>query len=573
MRNGGEGARLEIPARIVEAGADAWGISKIPCGPFLRWPYALMMIKRMVADSSPTHPGYRKRTIVLLILLLLVRFWYGQTFELTGREAYLWLEGHGVNLSPGYWGNGPLVPLLTRVGTFFFGDTELGVRWLAAVIACLTGFTLFYLARHWFSARAAFWTLVLFVVLPMYAWKLSFMTEATASIGLMALAMLAFCRAIEDDTLGWWLLGGLACGLGLLVSLANAWWLVGLLLYFAVDRDRRPRLREPLLWTTIIFATLFLAPIIWWWHGPQVADIRRVRLVNDWPLSHPFSVNQGFHFLGLEAFYLCPLFLIVLIVLLARLGRAVWIEPRYALLACLAVPGLVWENFAAFFREGRFELIPAFFLPLVLLAGCCTERIFQNERRRRWIWGVVLVVAGLQSLAGLNQYYLTRDEGRGWEIQRLTGGENVTGFDAHKRMISWRNLADQMAQTQREAGASLIITDSINSASALSFYMPHHPAIYVEDGPDFITQYDFWPHYNEAASPNDSALYLTRSNDAQPPAELVKNFASVEQMPDPPLPEFRESWNLWNCQKFIGDAQAAGAGEATPMRESDSLPK
>lgn len=35
------------------------------------------------------NPGYRKRTIGLLILLLLVRFWYGQTFELSGREAYL----------------------------------------------------------------------------------------------------------------------------------------------------------------------------------------------------------------------------------------------------------------------------------------------------------------------------------------------------------------------------------------------------------------------------------------------------------------------------------------------------
>lgn len=518
------------------------------------------------------NPGYRKRTIGLLILLLLVRFWYGQTFELSGREAYLWLEGHGVNLSPAYWGGGPLVPFLIRIGTFFFGDTELGVRWLAAVITCLSGFTLFFLARHWFSARSAFWTVVLFVVLPMFAWNLSFMTEATASIGLMALAMLAFCRAIEDGRLGWWLLGGLACGLGLLVSLANAWWLGGLLLYFVVDRDRRSRLREPLLWTAIIFALLFLAPILWWWHGPQVADMRHTRLITDWPLSHPFSLNQGFHFLGLEAFYLCPLFLIALIVLLARMGRALWIEPRYALLVCLALPGLAWENFAAFFREGRFELIPALILPLVLLAGGCTEKLLDNARCRRWVWSVVFVAAALQSLAGLNQYYLVHDDG-GWKVRRLTGGENVTGFDASKRQVSWRNLADQMVQMQHENGANLIITDSVKTASALSFYMPRNPTIYVEDGPDIVTQFDFWPHYNEAASPNDSAIFITRSNDKQPPTELVKNFASVTPLADPPLPDFNKSWNLWNCQKFIGDSQPAGASETSPMRESDSLPK
>src|ERR1700735_3133378 len=179
------------------------------------------------------HPGYRKPTIFLLGALLLVRFWFGQTFELSGQEAYLWLQGHGSNLSPAYWERGPFVPLLIRIGTAFFGDTELGVRWLAAVICCFTGFILFYLARHWFNARAAFWTVVLFVVLPMFAWKLSFMTEAVATIGLMALAMLGFCRAIEEDKLTWWLLGGAACGLAMLVSLVNAWWLVGLLLYFA----------------------------------------------------------------------------------------------------------------------------------------------------------------------------------------------------------------------------------------------------------------------------------------------------------------------------------------------------
>jgi len=515
--------------------------------------------------------GYRKRTIILLIALLLVRFWFGQTFELSGREAYLWLEGHGVNLSPAYWGHGPLLPFLIRVGTAFFGDTELGVRWLAAVIACLTGFTLFYLARHWFTAQAAFWTVVLFVVVPMYAWKLSFMTEACATIGLMALAMLGFCRAIEEDKLTWWLLGGAACGLGMLVSLANAWWLVGLLLFFLVDPARRPRLREPLLWTMMIFATLFLAPIVWWWHGPQVADIRRTRLVNDWPLSHDFSFLQGLHFVGLELFYFSPLLVIVLALVMVRMGRELWQDPRYGLLVCLSLPGLVWENFSAFFREGNFELIPALFLPLVLLAGCCMERLNANEPTRRWAWTAVFVLAAIQSLAGLNSFY-AHSSNRGWSFLRVASGEDLARFNVNQD-VSWRNLADQMSMMQREVGANLIITDSPGVASALSFYMPHNPAIYVEEKPDEVTQFDFWPHYNEAASPNDSALFITRSTDTQPPADLVKDFASVTPLADMPLPDFDKAWNMWNCQRFVGDSQRAGATETSPMHETDALPK
>ncbi len=129
----------------------------------------------------------------------------------------------------------------------------------------------------------------------------------------------------------------------------------------ACSPSRRARLREGWLWGTIVFTALFLGPLIWWWRGPQVADVARTRILNAWPLSHGFSLNQGFHFIGLEAFYLCPLFLIVLVVVLGRLGSQLWEDPRYGLMVCLAAPGLIWQNLVAFFHEGRFELVPALF--------------------------------------------------------------------------------------------------------------------------------------------------------------------------------------------------------------------
>lgn len=525
------------------------------------------------------QPGYRKRTIFLLVALLLVRFWFGQTFELSGQEAYLWWQGHGSNLSPSYWERGPFVPWLIRMGTLFFGDTELGVRWLAAVICCTSGFILFYLARHWFNAHAAFWTVVLFIIIPMFAWKLSFMTEATAGIGLMALAMFAFCLAVEKDKVWWWLLGGTVCGLALLVALPNAWWIAGLLLYFAVSPARRPRLREPLLWGTVGFTTLFLFPIIWWWRGPQVADVARTRLLNAWPLTHSFTFNQGFHFIGLEIFYLSPLFCVLLVLVLVQLRRQLWEDPRYALLVCLSLPGLVWQNFSAFFHEGHFELVPALFLPLVLLAGCFLSRLSLIDARARWVSGAMLVLAALQSLAGLNPFYLAeKPDGHGYQIKRTLSGENVTGFYAEKRQISWRNLADAVQSMQRDLGATLIITDTPETASALSFYLPHNQFVYVESKPDVITHFDFWPSYDQTASPNDSALFIGHmtgsSRPADPPsAEIVADFASVTPVDDPPLPDSNKWWDFWNCQKFIGSGQNHSDIQTNPMPEHDSLPK
>jgi len=525
------------------------------------------------------QPGYRKRTIALLVALLLIRFWFGQTFELSGQEAYLWWQGHGSNLSPAYWERGPFVPFLIHIGTAFFGDTELGVRWPAAVICCTSGFLLFYLARHWFNAGAAFWTVVLFVVIPMYAWKLSFMTEASASIGLMAITMFAFSRAVELDRMWWWLLGGTACGLALLVALPNAWWMAGLLFYFALHRADRPRLRDVRPWGTVVFTGLFLAPLVWWWRGAQVADVARVRLLSAWPLSHGFSLNQGFHFIGLEIFYLCPLFFVLLGVVLWRVGEQMITDHRYALMVCLAVPGLLWQNLSAFFHEGRFELVPALFLPLILIAGCYLARLTKLDRPTAWFCGFVLVLAAAQSLAGLNPFYLVpRSSGNGYQIKRTQSGENVTGFYVSKRQVSWRNLADAVQNLQRDLGATLIITDTPETASALSFYLPRNPLVYVESKPNVITHYDFWPSYDQSASPNDSALFLAHSTDptrpADPPsAEIVKNFASVTPIEDPPLPDFDRSWDFWNCQKFIGSGQALSGVQVNPMPDHDALPK
>lgn len=526
------------------------------------------------------QPGYRKRTIFLLVALLLVRFWFGQTFELTGQEAYLWLQGHGTNLAPAYWERGPLVPLLIRLGTAFFGDTELGVRWITAVICCSVGFILFYLARHWFNARAAFWTVVLFAVTPMFAWKLSFMTEAASSIGLMSLAMLAFNQAIERDRGWWWLMGGAACGLALLVSIANAWWIVGVVFYFAGTPGRRARLREGWLGGTLIFTTLFLAPIIWWWRGPQVADVAHTRIVNAWPLSHPFSFNQGFHFIGLEIFDLCPLFFILLIVIFWHLGRQLWEDSRYRLLICLSIPGLVWQNFAAFFHEGRIELVPALFLPLLLLAGCYMAALTLTNRAAQAVAVIVLVSATIQTFVGLNPFYFgAKADGEEYRLLRTRSGEHLSRFYAGKKHTSWRNLADAVQSLQQDTGvgATLLITDNPETAAALSFYLPRNPFVYVEERPNVITQFDFWAGYDQSASPNDSALYIAHSTNSKHPAnppspDIFKNFATVTQIPDPPLPDFDKTWDVWNCQNFIGIG-GQGPTPANEMHDTDPLPK
>jgi hypothetical protein len=202
-----------------------------------------------------------------------------------------------------------------------------------------------------------------------------------------------------------------------------------------------------------------------------------------------------------------------------------------------------------------------------------------TQPRAKWVVVAVLAAAGLQSLIGLNPFYLAPSlNGKGYQILRTQSGENVNGFDAAKRQISWRNLADAVQNLQRDQGATLIIADSPETASALSFYLPRNPFVYVENKPGIITHFDFWPHYDESASPNDSALFIGHATaadgEADPPLPyIVEDFAAVKAIEDPPLPNFDRSWKIWICQNFIGSSEPAATSQGRPAFDSGALPK
>jgi hypothetical protein len=223
--------------------------------------------------------------------------------------------------------------------------------------------------------------------------------------------------------------------------------------------------------------------------------------------------------------------------------------------------------------------MPALFLPLVLLVGCQMGRLTVGHSRAAWLAGIVLACALLQTLSGLSPFiFVPKPDGSGYALKRSLSGDNVASYFSRSRPVSWRNLAEAVRDMQADQGATLLITDTPQTAAALSFYLPHNPLVYVEARPGVITQFDFWNGYTQNASPNDSALYIARSTNpdhpADPPSEeTAENFAHVEPLDDPPLPEFDKTWDVWICQNFIGSGeQSASDAPARPMHDSESLP-
>ncbi|MGY8687389.1 MAG: hypothetical protein ACKVHP_06595, partial [Verrucomicrobiales bacterium] len=78
-------------------------------------------------------------------LLTLCRYALAMSLELTEEEALMWMESK--HLTTFFFDNGPLAPLLIRLGTLSFGETLLGIRCWNPLLMLLASWLVYLLAR------------------------------------------------------------------------------------------------------------------------------------------------------------------------------------------------------------------------------------------------------------------------------------------------------------------------------------------------------------------------------------------------------------------------------------------
>jgi 4-amino-4-deoxy-L-arabinose transferase-like glycosyltransferase len=475
-------------------------------------------------------PGYRKRTIALLFVLLLVRFWLGQTFELTGQEAYLWLLGRGENLDWGYWDKGILVPWLIRLGTCFFGDTELGVRWISAVIYSVTGFLIFWSARRWFSARAAFGAVVVYAVTPLYTWQLLLMDEATSSLGLMMLALVAYREGVDTDKWAWWVAAGTVSGLAVHVSWFNGIWALGLLGYMLSDPVRRHRLLDPKTMLVPGMVAVFSIPIAMWYWRPEAAGLlarlNKVPLMQD---RYDFSFLHGLEFIGAQVWLLSPGIFLGIVMAFYLYGRAAFTHSRYSLLLAMSLPGIAVQVFASFWQAEDSTVMPSLYLPALFLAANLWSEISLRERAWRTAGVMIVSLAAVQSVLGL--------------VPPL--GPSLGSHLYRPYRI--QDATDEVERHKQDQGAAFVIAPDAILASLLTFYLPTQQMAYVAPGTGVRSQFDFWTGYRD--SENHRAILVTIRSD--PPQILQEQYAVIEPLTDMIVPNGEKAgWRFFFCDEF-----------------------
>src|SRR5215472_8082668 len=157
--------------------------------------------------------------IFLLFAVTLFRLWYSTLLQLVPDEAYYWLWSK--HLAASYRDKGPAIAWTIALGRWLFGDTVFGIRFFGVLLGTGTAWELYRLARRLYGESTANWCLIVALLLPLFAVGSVLMTIDSLSVFFWAWAVKLFWDGLETGRTRYWLLLGLAIGVGFLAKFTN----------------------------------------------------------------------------------------------------------------------------------------------------------------------------------------------------------------------------------------------------------------------------------------------------------------------------------------------------------------
>ena len=202
----------------------------------------------------------------IFCLLILAVHWMNQslgTYGLMFDEAQYWFWAK--HPAWGYYSKPPVIAWLIATSTAIFGDGIFGVKMLSPLLAVATGGLLYATAlRMGYSARVAAWVLITYLTLPVVTGNSTFFTTDVPLRFCWAVAMYGVISAWQTKQGRYWVLAGIAAGLGLLSKYTMIAFAASVLFAMLSTRELRPQLRKPWPWLAAALALAAVAPNLLW---------------------------------------------------------------------------------------------------------------------------------------------------------------------------------------------------------------------------------------------------------------------------------------------------------------------
>lgn len=434
-------------------------------------------------------------------------------------EAYYWLWTR--HLEAGYFDHPPGVAFLVRIGTWMFGDTQLGVRAGPAIAALITHTAAAVAAWHLAGrgaggAIAASRAALLVALLPIATLGLVLATPDAALFMLVMLALLGVERALaaplrSGRSLAWWTATGVFLGGAFVAKYTAVLMPAGLVAACVLHPALRRRFADLGPWWASAIAIALFMPVVLW------------NYLNEW-ISFRFQFGHGFGSGSRGSIISRELELVG-----GQLGLA---SPILFILMGFAIFAAMRDGWRTRFiatatdvSVRRFAFAVVSVVPMIMFAVSASRRAVEAN------WPALMYPSAILLLATDTRAIM---RGRWWKggaifafsliaIVTLHAWLSILPLPARTdplvRARGWDVLAAAVDKARNDPFLDgtvdrWVAADRYQEASVLAFYLPGHPDVFSLNLGGRPNQFDLWQTAYERIRPGDGLVAVFNDNAA-----------------------------------------------------------
>lgn len=380
----------------------------------------------------------------ILLMLLRVYDLSLERYALYGDEAQYWTWGKALDW--GYYSKPPMVAWAIAATTYFFGDSAFAIRLSSPFFHFGTALLIYAIGARYINARAAMWSSITYATLPAVTLSATIISTDPALLFFWALGFYGLLLAEEDNRLRWWLLTGIAAGLGGLSKYNMLFFGASAALYFYWQGMFHTQLKNKKLWLGVLAATIIYIPnFIWNIENGFVSYLH----TSDNAEGEGLGINplQLLEFIGAQFGVFGPVLCVVLgIVLFQKNTRwKAFIIPMLAAIVLISLLSRAHANWAA---------------PIYIAATLWVVSWLIETNRVRWL----KISLGLHLIAALLFYNFQ-------PLIKMSGIELTRKSDPFRRLKGQQELGEAAQDLRRKFPNAKMLSEERRVVATLMYYL------------------------------------------------------------------------------------------------------
>lgn len=292
-------------------------------------------------------------------------------YDLYADEAQYW--SWSKNLDWGYFSKPPVVAWLIAATTNICGDGSFCVKLASPILHFLTGLIVYGIGYRLFNKRTGFWSAISYATIPGITVSSYIISTDVPLLFFWSLSLYAFIRGLQEWHIKWWILLGIAGGLGMLSKYTMVLFFASAGLYFLVSKPNRVYLFSFKFWLSLVIAGAIYWPNFLWnknnnfvsfLHTQDNADLKGIE----------FHFDKMFEFIGAQFGVLGPIFFALLLFYTFLRFSQLIKKDQYKLLFCFILPflGLI-TTISLLSRAHANWAVPAYIGAIILVISNLTQ--------------------------------------------------------------------------------------------------------------------------------------------------------------------------------------------------------